>query len=47
VKLFLGFLFLSVALGLLLRRQPVRLRAVAVIGVCLLVCVGYFFFNQI
>jgi hypothetical protein len=47
MKLFLGFLFLAVALGLLLRRRSLRARAVVVVGLCALVCAGYFFFNQI
>lgn len=47
VKLFLGFLLLCFIGGAALWKAPVSQRLIWIMGLCVLVAVGFFFFNQI
>lgn len=47
MKLFLGYILLCVAVAVVLRKKDVRLSMWLLLGLCVLVSVGYFFFNQI
>jgi hypothetical protein len=46
MKLFILFLVLCLLIGILPRMQ-MRKRVLMVIGLCFMVCIGYYFFHQI
>jgi len=47
MKLFLGFLIVCFVGGAVLWKAPLKKRLAWLAGLCLLVCAGYYFFNQI
>jgi hypothetical protein len=47
MKLFLAYLFFCFIAGILLRQRTLHTRMWVLFGVCILVSIGYFFFNQI
>lgn len=47
MKVFLGLILLSLAMGVLLRGWDERLQAALLMGACALACVAYYFSNQI
>jgi len=47
VKLFLGFLLACFIGGAVLWKMSLRKRAALLLGLCLLIGVGFFFFDQI
>lgn len=47
MKLFVFFILGSFTIGVLLRRKPKSMQVKILIGMCLFVCIGYFFLHQI
>jgi len=47
MKLFLAYLLFCFIAGILLRKQALHIRMWVLFGVCVLITIGYFFFNQI
>jgi hypothetical protein len=47
MNLFLAYMLFCFVAGILMRKQPPHMRMWLLFGVCILVTIGYFFFNQI
>jgi biotin transporter BioY len=47
MKLFVSFILGSFMVGVLTRRKPKKMQIKILIGICLFVCIGYFFLHQI
>jgi hypothetical protein len=47
MKLFLAYMLFCSIVGVLMRRQALHMRMWVLFGVCILITIGYFFFNQI
>jgi hypothetical protein len=47
MKLFLAYILFCFIAGILLRKKPLNNRMWILFGICILVSIGYLFFNQI
>lgn len=47
MKLFVAYLFICAIAGVILRKRAFQDRIWILLGICVLVSIGYFFFNQI
>ncbi len=47
MKLFLLFTLLCVMIGIFFEKKTLKINMLALLGVCIFVSIGFFFFNQI